>query len=281
MKNINIAVVILHFESLNDTINCLRSLDKYLISDSIHIIAVDNGSRNEKLQTISDDYKNNSKVRFLYSDRNLGFAKGNNLGFKFAKENYRPDIIVLANNDLYFNQDEFFDILVKHYKEDKFDVAGPRIISLKDGKNQNPVGIVYHKTSEVKMRILKLKILNILSHFNLDVPCKKIFAKEIPEYRLNDCEDFQLHGACMAFGKKYIDKFDGLYSGTFMYGEEPILKYIITKEKMLMKYYDDIEVYHKEGSSTENFYGKGKKQRQFFYHWSINSLKQLVDMMKV
>ena len=280
MKNINISVVILHFESLNDTKGCLDSLSKYQNNCNINIIVVDNGSKKAKLQSISGDYKNNPKVTFLYSDSNLGFAKGNNLGFKYAKDNYKPDIIILANSDLLFSQNDFFERLIIHYNKDKFDVAGPKIISLKDGKNQNPVGQVYHTVNEVRTRIIKLWILKLLSYFNLDTYFKKIFGKEIPEYKIADGEDFQLHGACMLFGKKYIDMFDGLYSGTFMYGEECILKYIITRENMRMYYYDDIEVFHKEGSSTENFYGKGKKQRQFFYHWSIDSLMQLLDMMR-
>lgn len=280
MKNINISIVILHFESLKDTKDCLDSLSKYKNDCNINIVVVDNGSQIEKLQSISDDYNNNLKVKFLYSDNNLGFARGNNMGFRFAKEHYNPDIIILANSDLLFLQNNFFEKLIKHYIEDQFDVAGPKIISLKDGKNQNPVGLVYHSINEVKNRVRKLEVLNFLSHFNLDIYFKKLFGKEIPEYKIADCNDFQLHGACMLFGKKYIDRFDGLYSGTFMYGEECILKYIITKEKMHMYYYDDIEVFHKEGSSTEKFYGKGKKQRQFFYHWSADSLMQLVDIMQ-
>ena len=65
-----------------------------------------------------------------------------------------------------------------------------------------------------------------------------------------------------------------------MYGEEFILKHIVTKEKMKMIYLPDLTVKHKEGASTKAFWGKGKKQRQFFYKWSVDSLTQLWKMMK-
>lgn len=279
MDKCDIAIVILHYESLNDTKACLDSLRKYFPGHSLKVIVVDNGSQKGKIGFIEKDYSDNENIIFLYSTYNLGFANGNNIGFSYAKNNFNPKIIILANNDLIFRQDDFIDRLLTHYEADHFDIAGPRIISLKDGKNQNPVGLVYHTSKEIEKRIQKFEILNLLSYINCDLKVKKLFSKPIVEYKLDGNSDFQLHGACMFFGNRYLEKYNGLYNGTFMYGEEFILKYIADSNKLSMKYYDDIEVFHKEGSATETFWGKGKKQRQFFYHWSIDSLKQLKKMM--
>ena len=130
----NIVFVVLHYENLEDTRCCLDSLVKYLYSKNAQIVVVDNGSRQGKLIDISSQYAQDN-IHFIYSKENLGFAKGNNLGFKVAKHNLNADIIVLANNDLVFEQECFVDKVIKHYTEDKFDVAGPRIISLVDGKS--------------------------------------------------------------------------------------------------------------------------------------------------
>jgi GT2 family glycosyltransferase len=97
---------------------------------------------------------------------------------------------------------------------------------------------------------------------------------------VKETEDYQLHGACMFFANEYLKKFDGLYDGTFMYGEEFILKYIVQSESMKMLYLNDLEVFHKEGASTKKMWGKGRKQRQFFYKWSVKSLKLLSEMMR-
>jgi GT2 family glycosyltransferase len=241
---------------------------------------VDNGSQNGKLISIENEYKDIKEIKFIYSEKNLGFANGNNLGFKYAKENLNPQIIVLANNDLIFNQPDFVERLIIDQEETKFDVAGPRIISLEDGKNQNPVGVVYKNYREVNQRIKKFQILNLLSLFNLDIKFKSLFGTPVEEYVVKETEDYQLHGACMFFANEYLKKFDGLYDGTFMYGEEFILKYIVQSESMKMLYLNDLEVFHKEGASTKKMWGKGRKQRQFFYKWSVKSLKLLSEMMR-
>lgn len=275
-----VAVVILHYESLDDTKECLDSLIQYG-KDNVHIIAVDNGSVVGKLINIEKEYKYNENITFIHSEENLGFARGNNLGYKYAKYNLNPKVIILANNDLIFKQQDFMKVLLKKETDLGFDVAGPKIISLVDGKNQNPVSVVYKTSKEVDRRIRKFRILNILSYFNMDIKMKSLFAKEIEEYHPSEKDDFQLHGACMFFANKFIEKYDGLYDGTFMYGEEFILKQIVDDNGLKMLYLDDLEVFHKEGASTQKIWGKGIKQRQFFYKWSINSLRQLSKMMKI
>ena len=65
-----------------------------------------------------------------------------------------------------------------------------------------------------------------------------------------------------------------------MYGEESILKYIAERDNLKMVYIDRIEMYHKEGSSTNAIYGAGKKKRQFFYKWNIEGCKLLNNLME-
>ena len=65
-----------------------------------------------------------------------------------------------------------------------------------------------------------------------------------------------------------------------MYGEESILKEMCKKNYMKMVYIKELEVFHKEGSSTDKVYGKGRKSRQFFYKWNIKSCKLLLKIIK-
>lgn len=268
-----VAFVVLHYENLDDTKECLESLKKYL-NDDTHIIAVDNGSTKEKLKCLEAEFINKN-IKFIYSKENLGFARGNNLGFLYAKDQLNAEIIVLANNDLVFEQQNFVERLIKHCKEDLFDIAGPAIISLKDGKNQNPVKVQYNNVNAINKRIFKYLILYMLSIINLDVLAQKRWAKEIVEFYPKEDEDFQLHGACMFFSSDYIKKYDGLYEKTFMYNEEGILKEISDKNSFTMEYYEDLTVKHKEGASTQATYGKGRKKRQFYYKWNIHSCRLL------
>jgi len=274
-----IVFVILHYETLSDTQECIESLLKYL-NQNIQIVVVDNGSINGKLNGLESQYKEEKNIYFLYSKKNLGFANGNNIGYGFAKYKLGADIIVLANNDLIFKQEDFVEKLTEAYDKTEFDVAGPQIISLVDHKNQNPVRVQYSDLADLNKRLIKFQILYILSRFNLDLRIQKRIAKEVVEFKPGEQEDFQLHGACMFFAGKYLERYEGLCDKTFMYGEENILKYIVNQEHMQMKYLQNLVVYHKEGASTGVVYGKGKEKRQFYYKWNINSCKILKKMMK-
>lgn len=276
----NIVFVVLHYETLDDTEKCINSLLKYLSYKNVQVVVVDNGSTNGKLERLEANYKENKQMHFVCSENNLGFARGNNIGFSFAKKELNADIIILANNDLVFEQEDFIDKLVKAYELEKFDVAGPQIRSLVDKKNQNPVPVLYHNVSEVKKRILKYYILFLLSIFNLDVAVQRKVAQPIEEYKPNEKDDFQLHGACMFFANQYIQKYDGLCDKTFMYCEESILKCMVDRDNMCMKYYDEIKVWHKEGSSTSATCGSSVKKRRFFYKNSIASCRVLEELMK-
>ena len=275
-----VAFVVLHYESLDDTKKCLDSLMKYREDPRVEIIAVDNGSSKGKLETLALQYGEKSKIHFIYSEENLGFARGNNLGFKYAKYELGAKIIVLCNNDLVFRQEDFVDRLIHSCEKTGFDVAGPKILSLVDHKNQNPVSVQYRSLKDVNMRILKDSILAFLCRFNLDCYARRLFAKEVPEVTYEPGMEFQLHGACMFFANRFVENYDGLCDRTFMYGEENILKYMTVKDGMHMAYLDDVIVHHKEGSATGKLYGKGQAKRQFYYKWKLHGAKQLKQMMQ-
>ena len=267
-----IAVVILHYEAIADTRECIDSLLKYYVD----LIVVDNGSKNRPIDMILDIYKYYCHIHFIRSEINLGFARGNNIGYRYAKYELGADIIILANNDLVFDQVDFME---KCTERDRIGVAGPRIISLVDGKNQNPVCRQYNSLLDVKKRKWKYVILCFLCFFNLDKIGRKLFAKPVEEVHLKENEDFQLHGACIILGEDFINKYEGLYEGTFMYGEENILRYICYRDAIRYEYFDDIEVKHKEESSTKASFGKGIRKRLFFYRNSLQSCNALIKIM--
>lgn len=278
-----VAFVILHFNNLKDTNKCINSLKKYLDTGSVDIVVVDNGSTKDKLSIIASQ-NSNPHIHYIISDKNLGFAKGNNIGFKFAKETLKSDIIILTNSDTYFDQKDFIERLYEHYRKG-FDVAGPRILINNGTEDQNPIFKVYKTPREVKKVILKFEFLSLLWYLNMD---NFFMKKVIPLVKRNKYKDksnlkktdFKLHGACLIFANNYIKKFDGLYSDTFMYGEEDFLKYIVTEYRLKMEYLPDLIVFHKGGASTKKEFGVGRKKRKFYYRWNLDSFKKLLSYMK-
>lgn len=277
-KEDKVGIVILHYETVRDTDECIASIQNNIMDKNVYIIVVDNGSTKERASLLKDKYLDCKNIFFIRSDINLGYARGNNLGYKYAKEELKCSLIVLANNDLYFDDKNFVKNLRKNYSKTKFDVAGPRIISMMDGNNQNPVTKIYNSVNDVKKMKYKFYILYILTYLNMDT---KVIKDDAYIHRDKfDEKDFQLHGSCVILGNEYVKKFPGLCDKTFMYGEESILKYVVDSNNLTMKYLDDVVVKHKEATTTKVVFGKGKNKRRFYYKWNAYGCKILEQLME-
>lgn len=289
-----IVFVVLHYETLKDTKECISSLLNLDINENMErfIIVVDNGSKISKIDILKNMYLENKNILFIRSDKNLGFAKGNNLGYSYAKQHLAPTFIILINNDTVIEQKSFLVEIVKQFKIYNFHIAGPQIVSSCSQEQQNPVVRQYYSIKDISKRIYKLKVLLILSHIHLDVVLQRVFlwVKDIINKKRKNREknieniisnnNFQLHGCCFIFSYKYIQKYDGLYDETFMYGEENILKYISVRDNLVISYCKDIIIKHKEASSTQSVLGKGVNKRQFYYKWNLDSCHKLLKLIK-
>lgn len=71
-------------------------------------------------------YQNNPIVKFILSNENLGFARGNNLGFEFTKKELHPDFIILCNSDTKILDSQFCQKVIQKYQDSDFAVLGPK-----------------------------------------------------------------------------------------------------------------------------------------------------------
>ena len=274
--------VILNYKNYEDTVQCINSILKN-INHEKYIVVVDNASKNGVHERISDKYRNVENVFCIENDNNLGFAKGNNVGFEFAKNKLKSDYICLINNDTLIYQKDFIQRCIKSYQEDKYYILGPDIISTIDNKHQNPHGEKVPNLKYVLKNIIKESILYFVSNYTqLYEKLRNISKKTdyIDKRKTNKIFDVKLHGSCMVFSPSYVRRKDGIYDKTFMYGEEDILFYQCNKEKMLMVFNPEAIIYHKEGASTNITTGSvSKEKRKFYYKNRIKSSFCLLRVM--
>jgi len=90
-----VSIVILNWNSLEDTRECLRSVRRIAYSNR-RIIVVDNGSAAPEAAALRDEF--GDALAVIESETNLGFAAGANLGIRHALEN-RAEYVLLLNND--------------------------------------------------------------------------------------------------------------------------------------------------------------------------------------
>jgi GT2 family glycosyltransferase/ubiquinone/menaquinone biosynthesis C-methylase UbiE len=91
-----ISIIILNWNGINDTFECLDSLKK-LDYPNFETIVVDNGSANDEADRLEKNY--GGFIKIIRSKKNLGFAGGNNVAIRRILREKTSDYMLLLNND--------------------------------------------------------------------------------------------------------------------------------------------------------------------------------------
>ena len=94
----NLALIILNYNSCDDTLRCVRKLLSF--KRDFHIIVVDNMSSDDSYERLTKQLGGRKNVDLIESGRNGGYSFGNNLGMKYAIENYDVKILGILNPDV-------------------------------------------------------------------------------------------------------------------------------------------------------------------------------------
>ncbi len=119
-----ISVIIPHYNGESILKDCLESLYK-TTQLPIEIIVVDNGSSDNSVKMITDNFP---KVTILKQKKNLGFAGGCNAGIKHA---VTPFVLIL-NNDTVHTDNWIDHLLEKILSDDKICAVQPKLLSFQN-----------------------------------------------------------------------------------------------------------------------------------------------------
>lgn len=277
------AFVILHYGSADVTQRAVNSVFS-LRNDGVQIkaIVVDNASPNDTGSLVQSRNAANPDFVYLKSDENLGFAKGNNVGFKYAKNELKADYIVLMNNDAVVESHDFCKMVAEDFANSEFAVLGPRIRT-PDGRCQNPL----------RTKMLKgFRLLLTRTYVLLDYVATLLFASMLVDFALrlvrgneqqsfdNPMDNVELHGSFLIFSPLYIQKFDGLDDRTFLYCEEEFLFARCVANGLKSRYNPEIKVLHNEVETSGASVLKKRKKRLFRLKNCWKSLKLYADMIR-
>lgn len=121
-----LSIIIVNYNLEKEIDDCLSSLFRNVVNQSnnfpsFEIIVVDNNSPNKSLWKLESKY-DNGLVRFIYSEKNLGFGKGCNLGFKNSKGQY----LLFLNPDTLIIEDIFTPVLKLFQENNKIGIIAPK-----------------------------------------------------------------------------------------------------------------------------------------------------------
>lgn len=276
----NFTFSILHYKTYDDTYECVKSI--LALNDKANIVIVDNGSNNGSFEKLKNKFKDDN-IHFIDNNMNIGFAKANNIGYKYAKDVLKSEYIAVVNNDVIIESKDFIERIVDNFNKDRFYICGPNIINIDGITHQNPM----IKNTVPKNKIISTYLKYRLAYYLCKIGFYEYFIrysndkeeKEAIEWQ-NKKEDIQLHGSFIIYSPLYIKKEDyAFYPGTFLYMEENILYYMASVKDYKIMYYPNITIIHKGGSSTKNVVNSNKNAYMFRLNNISKSLLVLKEVM--
>ena len=270
MTNHLIAYVILHYNSIEVTKQCVESIKEYKSHNS-RIVIVDNCSPNNTGNELKHIYSNNSDITVLINKENAGFAKGNNIGYLYAKNNLKADIIVNSNNDVIFKQNDFEQYIIDTVDNDfSIGVVAPLIVN-RNGVYQNPLRLKPYTNKMLFRHIFTYG----LYYIGISTPFvwKKVYAFYYRNITLSKNANPDIittlynivpHGSCVIFTPNYVEKSDYAFVPiTFFYAEEDILFDYMQLLGLRTYFNPYIRVDHMEGISTSSISTDSRKRMKF------------------
>ncbi len=95
-----VSIIILHYKYIQDTFDCLRSIGTLKFNQNqIGVLFIDNDEKPTLNDHLSELAKLHKNITILIPTKNLGFAKGVNMGLKKALEDKKTEYFLILNND--------------------------------------------------------------------------------------------------------------------------------------------------------------------------------------
>lgn len=101
---LDLSIITINYNGYADTCEMVDSVNKQIHNLTYEIIIVDNASQNSEALLLQQKYP---ECIVIASEKNLGFAGGNNLGIRQAQGRY----LLLLNNDTYFKDNSIHKLI--------------------------------------------------------------------------------------------------------------------------------------------------------------------------
>lgn len=273
-----IGIVILNYLAYKVT---METVDSFMKQDTagneIKIIIVDNCSPNESYEKLCEAYAENPVVKVICTEKNFGFANGNNFGYQKLLDDMKPDFVIISNDDILLPQDGLYRWIIECYNKYGFAVLGPDVYSVNGKFHQNPFPNASTDIGECKKDITKLKIAYLKCQIKKLLHYTKYsgVAQWENTFYTKIHDDMTLHGSFQIFSSKYFEVFQEPFdSRTFLYHEEDIVRLRCDKRGLCCVYDPNYQVHHLQAVSTKMAAKNG-------FQRDIARLSHLIASMKV
>ncbi len=279
-SNIDTTIVIVNWNSSNDSINCIESITRTnYFNKSINIIIVDNCSNDNSVDKINSflethnsfeakkkpnkdtpkrvnevkiyESKNQfiNKVVLISANKNYGYSGGNNIGLLYADSNFESDYFWILNNDTSILPNTLSLMVERIKKNKKICICGSTILQ---------------KDSEDIVQYYGGSYYSLLSGRGWSFGEGEKYNKNITNYMAESKINY-ISGASMLLRADFIKKVGWFCEDYFLYNEEIDLSMRLQADEKIAVATSAI-VYHKIGATigTSNSKNSGSKLAAFF-----------------
>jgi len=222
MENISnidsVYVVILNYQSYQDTINYVKCLQEQK-NIELKILIVDNCSPNKSFDILKSKFQDIQNVEVIKSEKNGGYAYGNNFGLRYLEEK-NIDYILISNNDIEIEDLLLLYKMIQEYK------------TLKNPAFVSPVMYINGQQSVCpawKLPTLKDDLIGSLRLLEMFFGTNRAYVIQTQKKNMQvDC----LPGSFFMAKKDVFYQLGLLDEKTFLYMEEAILAYKVKESNL-------------------------------------------------
>lgn len=240
-----LGIIVINYHSEEKTIEFVKE-ELVKIAIPYAVVIVDNDSTEASRLRLLEAFKGADQNVFVVpSEENLGFAKGNNLGFRVAMSQFSPEMVLFANNDIRINADGTVEKLAAKLAElPDAAVIGPEVLGL-DGRRQSPEPFIPFWKRHIWLYWSNL--------FLSEARRRKVFNLDYAE-TASEGFHYRVSGSFfMVRASDYVAA-DGMDPDTFLYAEEMILSERMKRIGKGVYYYPAVSVIHEHGATTRKYY---------------------------
>ncbi|MFH0964491.1 MAG: glycosyltransferase family 2 protein [Planctomycetota bacterium] len=233
-RGVDLSIVVVCFNDREVVVPCLESIREARPKLELEVIVVDNGSRDGSAQAAREAYP---AARALAPGRNLGYAGGNNAGFREARGRY----VLFLNPDTLIREGALERMVERADSDERCGAAGPRVVG-RDGRLQ--------RSCFRSPRVLDFAAVGLMLH-------------RIPGYEravgLNGYRDAMyegpfepdvVSGCCILARRELLERIGAFDEEYFIYFEETDLCERIRRAGYRVLYVPDAEIVHLGGATT-------------------------------
>lgn len=230
-----VSIITVNFNQPSVTESLIESIYRQENYSPLEIIVVDNGSTANPVPKWEKEYKG---IRFIRSEKNLGFAGGNNLGIRQAKGDY----LFLVNNDTEFTENLVGRLVAEMEANPEIGMLSPRINYF-----DQPDMIQYAGYTP-------------MNYYTARNGCIGQFETDRGQYTSVKGPTAYAHGAAMMVRREALEKAGLMAENYFLYYEELDWCERIKRAGFSINVFLEPLIYHKESVSV----GKKTALKEYF-----------------